>query len=76
MDMLLLPPILGGVGLLVALIIYFIVKSYPAGEGLVTEIADAIHGFGIFCLFKYPSIGNKLALFKASKAPLRKLAIT
>ncbi|MGH1370667.1 MAG: sodium-translocating pyrophosphatase [Cellvibrionaceae bacterium] len=43
MDMLLLPPILGGVGLLAALIIYMIVKSYPAGEGLVTEIADAIH---------------------------------
>ncbi len=43
MDMLLLPPILGGVGLLAALIIYLIVKGYPAGEGLVTEIADAIH---------------------------------
>jgi K(+)-stimulated pyrophosphate-energized sodium pump len=43
MDMLLLPPILGGIGLLAALIIYFIVKRYPAGEGLVTEIADAIH---------------------------------
>ncbi len=43
MDMLLLPPILGGVGLLAAFIIYMIVKGYPAGEGLVTEIADAIH---------------------------------
>ncbi|MAZ87467.1 MAG: sodium-translocating pyrophosphatase [Cellvibrionaceae bacterium] len=43
MDMLILPPVLGVVGLLAALIIYLIVKRYPAGEGLVTEIADAIH---------------------------------
>jgi len=43
MDMLMLPPVLGVVGLLAALIIYFIVMRYPAGEGLVTEIADAIH---------------------------------
>ncbi len=43
MDMLMLPPVLGVVGLFAALIIYFIVMRYPAGEGLVTEIADAIH---------------------------------
>jgi len=44
MDVLLLPPILGGIGLLAALILYRVVKSYPAGEGLVAEIAEAIHG--------------------------------
>jgi len=43
MDVLLLPPILGGIGLLAALILYRVVKSYPAGEGLVAEIAEAIH---------------------------------
>ncbi|MBR9909543.1 MAG: sodium-translocating pyrophosphatase [Gammaproteobacteria bacterium] len=43
MDMLILPPVLGVVGLLVAAVIYGVVKRYPAGEGLVTEIAAAIH---------------------------------
>ncbi|WP_423898246.1 sodium-translocating pyrophosphatase [Candidatus Pelagadaptatus aseana] len=43
MDMLLLPPLLGVVGLCAAFVIYRIVKKHPAGEGLVTEIADAIH---------------------------------
>lgn len=43
MDTMLLPPILGGAGLVVAFIIYQIVQRYPAGEGLVTEISDAIH---------------------------------
>ena len=43
MDILLLPPVLGVVGLAAAFVIYAIVKRYPAGEGLVTEIADAIH---------------------------------
>jgi K(+)-stimulated pyrophosphate-energized sodium pump len=43
MNMLLLPPILGGIGLVAAFIIYCIVKRYPAGEGVVAEIAEAIH---------------------------------
>jgi K(+)-stimulated pyrophosphate-energized sodium pump len=43
MDMLLLPPVLGGIGLLAAFFIYLIVKRYPAGEGVVAEIAEAIH---------------------------------
>lgn len=43
MDLLLFPPILGGIGLLVAFFIYAVVKKYPAGEGLVEEISEAIH---------------------------------
>ncbi len=43
MDLMLLPPILGGCGLVVAFIIYHIVKRYPSGDGLVAEIATEIH---------------------------------
>ncbi|WP_045860960.1 sodium-translocating pyrophosphatase [Teredinibacter purpureus] len=43
MDFTILPPVLGGVGLLVAFVIYLIVLKYPAGEGLVAEIAAEIH---------------------------------
>ncbi len=43
MDIHILPPLVGCAGLLVAFIIYRIIKRYPAGEGLVMEIADAIH---------------------------------
>ncbi len=43
MDSLLLPPILGVVGLVVALIIYQMVIRFSPGEGTVAEIADAIH---------------------------------
>jgi len=42
-DLLLLPPIFGGLGLIAALVIYRKVKAYPTGEGLVVEISDAIH---------------------------------
>ncbi len=60
MDLLLLPPALGVVGLVVAFIIYRIVKSYPAGEGIVAEIADAIHeGAMVFMRREY----SILALF-------------
>jgi K(+)-stimulated pyrophosphate-energized sodium pump len=43
MDLSVLPPALGVVGLVVAFIIYQLVKRYPAGEGAVAEIAHAIH---------------------------------
>ena len=43
MDVLVLPPLLGVVGLVAAFVIYGVVKRYPAGEGLVREIADSIH---------------------------------
>ncbi len=59
MDMLVLPPVLGVVGLIAALIIYSIVKRYPAGEGLVTEIADAIHdGAMVFMRREYTILGG------------------
>lgn len=38
-----LPPILGGVGLLFALIIYTIIKKYPVTNEAIQKIADAIH---------------------------------
>ncbi len=43
MDVIILPPVIGGVGLCAAFIVYTVVKRYPPGEGVVAEIADAIH---------------------------------
>ena len=43
MDLALIPPILGGVGLIAALIVYLLVKRYPAGQEKVRRIADQIH---------------------------------
>ncbi len=42
-DYMLLPPILGLFGLLVAFIIYRVVVSYPDGEDKIKKIADQIH---------------------------------
>lgn len=42
-DLTMLPPILGGVGLLFALIIYAKIKKYPATNEAIAKIADAIH---------------------------------
>jgi K(+)-stimulated pyrophosphate-energized sodium pump len=58
MDLLLLPPILGIGGLVVALIIYKLVVRYPAGDGLVAEIAEAIHdGAMVFMRREYSVLG-------------------
>lgn len=43
MDVLILPPILGVLGLVVAFFIYLIVSRYPSGDGSVAEIAAEIH---------------------------------
>ena len=43
MDLALIPPILGGVGLVAALIVYLLVLRYSAGEEKVRHIADQIH---------------------------------
>ncbi|MEE4361666.1 MAG: sodium-translocating pyrophosphatase [Pseudomonadales bacterium] len=43
LDLALLPPAFGVLGLFVALIIYFMVKRYPEGQDKVKEIGDAIH---------------------------------
>jgi K(+)-stimulated pyrophosphate-energized sodium pump len=62
MDQSLLPPALGVVGLIAAFIVYQIVKKYPAGEGLVAEIAEAIHqGAMVFMRREY----SVLAIFAA-----------
>ncbi len=37
------PPALGVVGLVAAFIVYRMIKAYPAGTGLVAEIAEQIH---------------------------------
>ncbi|MCW8195090.1 sodium-translocating pyrophosphatase [Proteobacteria bacterium 005FR1] len=62
MDQSLLPPALGVVGLIAAFIVYQVVKKYPAGEGLVAEIAGAIHqGAMVFMRREY----SILAIFAA-----------
>lgn len=43
MDLNLIPPILGGVGLIAALIVYLLVLRYPEGEEKVRHIANQIH---------------------------------
>lgn len=43
MDLMWLPPVLGGCGLVVAFIVYQIVSKYPAGDNLIAEIAAEIH---------------------------------
>ncbi len=58
MDPLLLPPILGVAGLFAAFVVYQIVKRYSPGEGLVVEIADAIHeGAMVFMRREYTILG-------------------
>jgi len=61
-DLSLIPPILGIVGLVVATIIYFIVKSYDAGGEELKKIADQIHiGAMVFMRREY----TMLAVFAA-----------
>ena len=43
MDLTLIPPILGVVGLIAALVVYLLVKRYPDGKETVKEIAEQIH---------------------------------
>lgn len=58
MDVLLFPPLLGVVGLFAAFIIYQVIKKYPAGEGAVAEIGDAIHsGAMVFMSREYKILG-------------------
>lgn len=42
-DLLYLPPVLGVAGIILAFIIFALVKKNPAGEGKIKQIADAIH---------------------------------
>lgn len=55
-----IPPVLGAVGMVIAFIIYAMVKKHPAGEGKVVEIGDQIHlGAMVFMKREY----SMLALF-------------
>ena len=59
-DLNLIPPILGVVGLVVAVIIFGIVKSYDEGSDALRKIADAIHlGAMVFMRREY----TMLAIF-------------
>ena len=61
-DLSLIPPILGVVGLAVAVIIYYIVKGYDEGEENLKKIADQIHlGAMVFMRREY----TMLAIFAA-----------
>jgi len=53
-----IPPVLGVIGLVVAFIIYSIVKQHPPGEGKITEIGDQIHlGAMVFMKREYTMLG-------------------
>ncbi|HEC20153.1 MAG TPA: sodium-translocating pyrophosphatase [Gammaproteobacteria bacterium] len=60
MDISLIPPVLGILGLFIALLLYGAVKKWPQGEGKVAEIGEAIHlGAMVFIKREY----SLLALF-------------
>ena len=62
MNTALLPPIIGAIGLVIAFVIYAMVKQHPAGEGKVVEIGDQIHlGAMVFIKREY----TLLAMFAA-----------
>ncbi len=59
-DNMILPPLLGLIGLAFAFIIYFVVKRYPEGDEKIKKIGDAIHsGAMVFMHREY----RMLALF-------------
>ncbi|MDX8376598.1 MAG: sodium-translocating pyrophosphatase [Mariprofundales bacterium] len=59
MSLTLLPIIIGVLGLAMSVILYRLVLSYPAGEGKVAEIADAIHdGAMVFLQREYSILGG------------------
>jgi len=63
MNILWWPPILGVSGLMAAWVVYRIVKSYPAGSGAVSEIADVIHtGAMVFMRREYSVLAAFAAL--------------
>lgn len=58
-----LPLIVGALGLLVALILYFVVKKYPEGDGAVKKIGDQIHlGAMVFMKREYTMLIMFLAV--------------
>jgi K(+)-stimulated pyrophosphate-energized sodium pump len=62
MNITYIPPVLGVTGLIIAFIIYGMVKKWPAGEGKVAEIGEEIHlGAMVFIRREY----SMLAIFSA-----------
>ncbi len=58
-----LPPMVGALGLLIALILYFIVKKYPEGDAAVKKIGDQIHlGAMVFMKREYKMLVMFLAV--------------
>ncbi|MEE9272487.1 MAG: sodium-translocating pyrophosphatase [Robiginitomaculum sp.] len=61
-----LPPIVGAVGLLIAFILYVVVKRYPEGDGAVKKIGDQIHlGAMVFMKREYKMLVVFLAILTA-----------
>ena len=57
-TVLLVPPLMGVLGLIVAFLIYGAVKKYPGGEGRIAEIAREIHlGAMVFMKREYQILG-------------------
>ncbi len=57
-ELTLVPPILGVIGLIVAFIIYALVKRYDEGEPAIRKIADTIHsGAMVFMRREYSMLG-------------------
>ena len=62
-DLVKLPPIVGVLGLLVALILYFVVKKYPEGDDAIKKIGDQIHlGAMVFMKREYTMLAMFLAV--------------
>ena len=61
MNTLLLPPVLGVVGMFAAALVYMLVMKYPDGEDKVKKIGDQIHAGALAFMkteYKYLSIFN------------------
>ena len=58
-----IPPIVGALGMLIALILYFVVKKYPEGDEAVKKIGDQIHlGAMVFMKREYKMLVMFLAV--------------
>ncbi len=61
-----LPPIVGGLGLLVAFVLFLLVKRYPEGDGKIKKIGDQIHlGAMVFMRREYTMLVMFLAVLVA-----------
>ena len=65
-DMFYLPPVVGVLGLIVALVLYRLILKRPAGDAKVTGIADQIHlGAMVFMRREYTMLGMFSAVLLA-----------